>query len=385
MALHTSFRSEQQTAGIRPERQGHDVGAAVALARRVSPFRGNQHLGLALALVKEMPHTLRALSTGRLSEWRATLLVRETATLSLEDRREVDERIGADAGRVEGWGDRRLVAEARRIAYELDAESVVRRARKAESERRVGCRPAPDTMSFVSALLPVAQGVAVYAALSREADTLRSAGDPRSRGQIMADTLVERVTGAPAAQPSPVEVQLVMTDRTLLQGHDEPAYLHGYGTVPAGWARDLVRDSADADPTRVWLRRMYTAPVTGQLVAMDSRARCAPDGLGRVIDCRDQTCRTPWCDAPIRHKDHAVDHEVGGPTSEANLQGLCEHCNHVKQAMGWSSRPRPGTRHTVVTKTPTGHFYRSTAPPLPGTPALNSPLEVYLRDVVLAA
>src|SRR5680860_298349 len=112
VALHTSFRSEQQTAGIRPERQGHDVGAAVALARRVSPFRGNQHLGLALALVKEMPHTLRALSTGRLSEWRATLLVRETATLSLEDRREVDERIGADAGRVEGWGDRRLVAEA---------------------------------------------------------------------------------------------------------------------------------------------------------------------------------------------------------------------------------------------------------------------------------
>ncbi|HEY8296309.1 MAG TPA: hypothetical protein VIG41_13280, partial [Micrococcaceae bacterium] len=29
--------------------------------------------------------------------------------------------------------------------------------------------------------------------------------------------------------------------------------------------------------------------------------------------------------------------------------------------------PRPGPRHTVETRTPTGHTYRSTAPPLPGT------------------
>ena len=35
----------------------------------------------------------------------------------------------------------------------------------AESQRRVSLRPAPDTMSQLSALLPVAQGVAVYAAL----------------------------------------------------------------------------------------------------------------------------------------------------------------------------------------------------------------------------
>ena len=60
-------------------------------------------------------------------------------------------------------------------------------------------RPAPDTMSQLSALLPVAQGVAVYAALTRSADTARAGGDARSRGQIMADTLVERVTGQSSA------------------------------------------------------------------------------------------------------------------------------------------------------------------------------------------
>ena len=50
-------------------------------------------------------------------------------------------------------------------------------------------------MTYVTALLPVAQGVGVYAALRRAADTTF---DDRSRGQVMADTLVERVTGRPA-------------------------------------------------------------------------------------------------------------------------------------------------------------------------------------------
>ena len=48
-------------------------------------------------------------------------------------------------------------------------------------------------MSQLSTLLPVKDGVAVWAVLGREADRARAAGDQRSRGQIMADTLVRRV------------------------------------------------------------------------------------------------------------------------------------------------------------------------------------------------
>jgi hypothetical protein len=73
----------------------------------------------------------------------------------------------------------------------------MRRIRGAEADRRVSLRPAPDTMSLVTGLVPVAQGVAVHAALSAHADTLRAGGDPRSRGQIMADTFVERLTARP--------------------------------------------------------------------------------------------------------------------------------------------------------------------------------------------
>ncbi|WP_434056325.1 HNH endonuclease [Georgenia wangjunii] len=104
---------------------------------------------------------------------------------------------------------------------------------------------------------------------------------------------------------------------------------------------------------------------------MDSRARCAPPGLARFIDARGLTCRTPWCDAPIRHRDHVADWDRGGPTTAENLQGLCEACNHAKQGPGWSARASapPGRGgHTVTTTTPTGHRYRSTAPPPPGLP-----------------
>jgi hypothetical protein len=62
------------------------AGRARAVARRDCPARGGQHLGLAKALVHEMPHTLAALECGALSEWRATLIVRESACLDVEDR-----------------------------------------------------------------------------------------------------------------------------------------------------------------------------------------------------------------------------------------------------------------------------------------------------------
>ena len=52
--------------------------------------------------------------------------------------------------------------------------------------------------------------------------------DDRSRGQVMADALVERVTGRPADVPQPVALNLVMSDRTLFGRGGSPAVLEGY-------------------------------------------------------------------------------------------------------------------------------------------------------------
>ncbi len=83
-------------------------------------------------------------------------------------------------------------------------------------------------MTYVTALLPVAQGVAVHAALTREAATKRAAGDPRTQGQVMADSFVERVTGQASAAAVPAAVTVVLSDSALLTGADDDA-LHRPG------------------------------------------------------------------------------------------------------------------------------------------------------------
>ncbi|MCU1564622.1 MAG: endonuclease, partial [Arthrobacter sp.] len=110
VALVADQRRTQRAAGIPAAVLGAGVGAQIALARRESPARGGRLLGLARALVTEMPHTLAALHTGQLNEWRATLLVQETVCLSAADRCAVDEELAADAGTFAGAGDRALVA-----------------------------------------------------------------------------------------------------------------------------------------------------------------------------------------------------------------------------------------------------------------------------------
>ncbi|WP_309993436.1 HNH endonuclease [Arthrobacter pascens] len=368
VAFEQLQRRQQADAGIPADRLGAGIGAQIALARGESPAKGNRLLGLAKALVTEMPHTLAAVETGQLNEWRATLLVRETASLSAADRSSVDEELAPDTGTLTGAGDRAVVAAARAAAYRRDPRSVTQRAAHAATERHVSLRPAPDTMCYLTALLPVSAGVAVHAALTRHADSPRSGGDERSCGQIMADDLVEWTTGTPGGITG-IEIQLIMTDRTLFQGDSEPARLTGYGVVPAGWARTMARavEPASSEELSVWVRRLYTAPGTGELVAMDSRARLFPAPLRRFIQARDDTCRTPYCDAPIRHHDHIVPWHNGGTTSLENAAGLCEACNHTKETPGWQAIPWPGPRHTIELRTPTGHTYHSTAPPLPGT------------------
>ncbi|HET7475978.1 MAG TPA: DUF222 domain-containing protein, partial [Dermatophilaceae bacterium] len=432
VAFVESQERAQRQAGVPAARVGAGVAAQVALARRESPHRGNRLVGLAKALVSELPHTMQAMAAGASSEWRAVLIAKETACLSREHRLLADAELHAGDG-LTGLGDRQVEAAARRVAYRLDPAAVVERARNAVSDRRVSLRPAPDTMTWLTALLPMPDGVAVHAALTRAAESARAHGDPRGRGQVMADTLVSRVTGAaaattvantghatstgtsngtgtshghghghgeatdattsaaaapgPAPEPPgkapeeapvevsdgvPVELLVVMTDQALLgfgEGADEPVWVHGQGPVPAGIARDLLRHTRAA----VFLRRLYADP-TGRLVSMDSTRRTFSGALRKLLIARDQSCRTPWCGAPIRHLDHIEPVQDGGATRYDNGQGLCEACNHAKQSPGWSTAG--DGEHTTIT-TPTGHAYESRPPTLPGVNLIEplSPME----------
>ena len=365
-AFDRSQREQEAAAGVPAERRGRAVAHQVALARRESPHRGRQHLGLARVLRDEMPHTLAALRAGRITEWRATLLARETACLSRGDRAEVDRRL---ADELEAMGDGELVGQAREAAYELDPVSFVERRRRAEADRHVSLRPAPDVMSQLGALLPVKDGVAVWAVLSREADRARAAGDPRTRGQVMADTLVQRITrpdaaaedGSRTVSAAPVLINLMVSDSVLLGDEHGFGWVQDYGPVPGDLLREWIAANAEHGVEQ-WVRRLYVTPATGELVSMDSQARRFEGRLAEFLRLRDGVCRTKHCDALVRHLDHAEDYAGGGATSACNGQGVCEACNYAKQARGWTARPRPGPRHTIETVTPTGQRYTSTAP-----------------------
>lgn len=366
-ALASTRCAAEAAAGVPTARQGQGIGTEIALARNDSPHRGNRHLGLAKALVHEMPHTLAALEKGALSEWRATLLVRESACLEKHHRATLDAELCSDPNTLDGLGDNRLVAAAKTIAYRLDPHSLIDRARRAENERTVTIRPAPDAMTYLTALLPMAQGVSVYATLKRTADTTC---DGRSRGQIMADTLIERITGAPATQPVPIAVNVVLSDQTLLGASTNPAIVTDYGPIPASLAHHLITAATTNPTSAATLRRLYATPTTGALVALESQSRCFPKGLADFINLRDQYCRTPYCDAPIRHHDHATPHHRGGPTTATNALGLCEACNYTKETPGWNvSTTTKNHIHTAIYTTPTNTHYHSTAPPIPTAPA----------------
>jgi hypothetical protein len=371
--------SQRQAAadrGVPPARRDRGLAHQVALALRQSPRRGQQQVSLAMILRTELAHTRAAFRSGRIDAFKATLIARETGCLSAEDRARVDEQLCADPETVERLSPRQLVGRLQRAAAELDAAAVARRRRRAEADRHVSLRPAPDVMTWLGALLPVKAGVAVHAALHRAARSAKAAGDPRSIGQLMADLLVQRVVhpglaaaaAAESVAPStvstvPVMINVIVRDSVLLGDQDGAGWVTGHGPVPGDLIRGWLADNLDTG-LDTWLRRLYEQPATGNLVAMDSSAQLFAGRLAEFLRLRDRICRTVGCDAPIRHADHVVPRVRGGPTSACNGQGLCEFCNYAKEADGWSARTIPGPRHTVEITTPNGHTYSSTADPL---------------------
>jgi hypothetical protein len=351
----------QMAADVHPERIGRGIADQLGLACKISGFAAARRLEMARALWCELPETYRLLVGGKISEYVASLVVTETRHLDATTRRQVDARI-TDAG-IARMGPRSAAACARSQAYQADPPAYVERGSTERKHRRVSLRPAPDTMSLLSGYLPAEQGVACLKSLRDHTDTVKAAGDPRCRDQIMADTLVERITGQTKATDVNVELQIVMPLDTLLDVHDHtPVELAGYGPLPADLACDLLATSKG----RVWWRRLYAAPVGGPIVGGDPHRRHFHGHLRKLIMWRDRQCRDPFCEAPIRHIDHIQRYTDGGLTVYPNGRGECERGNYAREMPGWKveavTSGLDGQRHTIKITTPTGHSYPSRAP-----------------------
>ncbi|SFB00809.1 protein of unknown function [Nocardioides alpinus] len=370
-------------SGRRTPPRAMSVGAEVALAILASPHAGEQRVLLSRRLRDDLPLTLAALARGELTEARAFTLAREVAHLTPEQRHRVDADL---APRLPGLGDLTLRRAVRRLCLTLAADAETRRYRRARADRHVTSRALDDGTGRLTAILPLEVLAAVRTALDTAAATARADGDTRTGGQVRADTLAARITGLdPATDPPTMKVNLVIGVESLFGDGTEPGLINGVGFLPAALCTDLVRRASAA--AKATLRRLFATPEDRALVAMESTSRRFDGLLAELLTLRDAgTCRTPGCNATIRHLDHVRRAADGGPTTAANGQGLCERCNHVKETPGWTTwvaDPGDTTRHEVHGVTEHLRITRSTSPPLPGGPTGGwhySPAELHLAS-----
>ena len=329
----------------------------IGMARNISPSIAGRQYGFAVGLAR-MPQSTEVFRSGRISERTARAVVRETIGLTVEQITALDECL---APRLPGLTTFKASAAARHLTIEIDAKAAYERTKANRSDRFVSVFPEGDGVAILQVRGPAEQIVAAFDALNAHARAECAAGDGRTLGQLMSDTLVERVTGLAHATDVSVEIGLVMSTEGLLRTEQVPAMLAGFGPVPPELAHDLC-----AAGEQTWLRRLFTDPVDGSLVARDPRRRRFDGPLAKLITSRDRTCRQPGCDCRIRDLDHVLAHHRGGQTRADNGQGLCRRSHTLKHLPGWSVTTNANNPGDMIWRTPTGHRYSSTEPPMFG-------------------
>ncbi len=349
LAFAHAHAAEQTATGmVEPEKLERSIADQVSRACRVSPTEGRKRVRVARDLNDGLDHLRLLFTTGRVSAYKVSTVVTATSQLDAAERAEVDRLLAArDIGRL---GVGKLRELARSLAAQVAPEKFRARCAAARSGRRVTLRPAADGMTDLIAHLPVEQGAACYAALQKafvEA-SVNPAPMTRGRGQVMADTLVERITGQTTADGVSVEIQIVVPIEAIVDPTNPlPAEIPGHGPVPI----DLV---ATATGRKTW-RRLITR--AGIVIGGDSRRRTFTGILADLIRARDKyRCSEQHCDAPIRHIDHILRWADGGRTEFGNGRGLCEFHNHLREQPGWHVERTPDG---IRTTTPTGHSYVS--------------------------
>ena len=193
--------------------------------------------------------------------------------------------------------------------------------------------------------------------------------DDRSRGQVMADTLVERVTGRPADGAGAGRGQPGDLRRDAAGRRRRPGGGRRLRADPGRGARRLVGDAVTDERSRATLRRLYRHPDSRGVGGDGVAVAVLPEGVGRVH----RAARPDVSHSVLRCADPAPRPRQpaprGGPTSADNGLGDCEalQLRQGSTRLAGHTPPTDGV-HTAEFVTPTGATYQSTAPPLPGPP-----------------
>lgn len=357
--------------GTAPEFVADEVAAALAVSRRSGQVLVDRAVGLDGA-----PLVHDALAAGALDVRKADLLLRETDHLAPGVAATVHTEV---LGQAPGLTVPQLRCAVRRAELVLDPTAAAARHGRARAQRCVRMRPAPDAMAWVSAFLPAQDAMVVVTALDAMAAVV-TPDDDRPVDARRADALVQSLRevldrgctpdgrAIPTPQRRRPHLSITVGAGTLLGLDDAPAYLDGYGLVPADTARQIAQDAT-------W-RAVLTDARTGETMARSATTYRPGAVLGRAVTDRDVTCTFPGCRAPaIRcDLDHLRPYDPNRPAAHQtcleNLHALCRHHHRLKTTGRWQPHRDPTTGITTWTA-PTGHHY--TRNPIPTDPTFNPP------------
>jgi len=285
------------------------------------------------------------------------------------------EAIGLIDRAASGWALHVPVSTFRRrvtvLADRLDPTPPERRHVRGLADRRVVMEDAGDGMSWLTALIPTVQAVAIKRRLTSTAKHLqRDKREGRTRDQIRADLLCDWLMGV--GTDTAVRTTVFVTvpigmltgegvtaaPSTVFLGNPvasaTEAQLVGHGPIDPATARQVFLDATG-------FRRVITDPVRGIVLDMDRRTYRPTKAQRDWLVLQHGTCARDGCDRLALDAD--LDHEHlwsrGGPTDIGNLRPLCP-ADHVRRHHTRMIYRNRGNR-TVQVITPTG--YRTNDPP----------------------
>ena len=335
----------------------------LACAFRVPERTVETMIAVSKALVHELPATLAALHTEKISYRHATTLVDQCIGLSPENTAALETAVLPDAGELTVA---KFAQKTRKVRERLDAESIKVRHERSVADRAVFLEPAKDGMCWLSAFLPAAQGQAIMSRITNFAMSLQGTDEPRTLTQLKVDALVDLAldsdcrdgsgAGGSGIRGIKADVAILVPALTLLGRSDEPAVLEGYGPIDLDTAKELVGNATS-------FLRILTHPETGAFLSVGRERYRPPADLRAVLRLRDGTCRFPGCNRAARQSD--IDHTIPfaengqrGETKLTNLASLCGKNHRDKHEIGWQvSQNGDGILRWT---SPTGHRYDTT-------------------------